>query len=237
MVTLGDLLPPVGKRKKDATPVVARPAASAKPSGSKATPASAKAGSKARGGIASASAATAAAATNQANGSRRKRGLSVAFQLSSETEDLDLLSPAIDDAAEQQQLEAASLPGLACECDMPEREFGTQADLIITSSKELFDQYAAGYEARADASSVYPHVRYARLPGPMLLSSDAEDDVGPRASAATPVALAPGKEPTLSPSKHPYIADSSSLLSASLDEQDIQTYRTLMSRSLDPNDL
>lgn len=225
MVTLGDLLPPVGKRKKDATPVVARPAASAKPSGSKATPASAKAGSKAL-----ASASTAAAAT-MANGSRRKRGLSVAFQLSSETEDLDLLSPAIDDAA--------SLPGLTCECDMPEREFGTQADLIITSSKELFDQYAAGYEARADASSVYPHVRYARLPGPMLLSSDAEDDVGlgppPRAAAATPVALAPGKEPTLSPSKHPYMADS--LLSASLDEQDLQTYRTLMSRSLDPNDL
>jgi len=95
-----------------------------------------------------------------------------------------------------------------CACESPNREMGTQADLLITSSKELLDKYVQEYDGK---SPIYPNNRYAQLVGPIVLSSDMEDDEDDKL------------QPHLLPS---------------LDEHEMSFLQDLSkSRSLDPHDL
>jgi len=90
------------------------------------------------------------------------------------------------------------------------REMGTQADLLITSSKELLDKYVQEYDGKSPTGA-FPNNRYAQLVGPIVLSSDMEDDEDDKLQ---------------------------SHLLPSLDEHEMSFLQDLSkSRSLDPHDL
>lgn len=97
-----------------------------------------------------------------------------------------------------------------CACESPNCEVGTQADLLITSSKELLDKYVQEYDGKSPTGA-FPNNRYAQLVGPIDLSSDIEADEDDKLQ---------------------------SHLLPSLDEHEMSFLQDLSkSRSLDPHDL